>query len=327
MAEGLGVKKYKSGAIVARVEPDGPASKAGIKDGDIIVKFDNIEVSGKSKLSRAVGDARVDTTHKVVVLRKSGNDELKECVIDVRLGDFDVINGGAPQSTSPADNKPIDLLGMTLTDSSINRASGNDEKGIIVSNVKSDSAAEEAGIVAGDIISEVNRVQVLFARDFKAAVVKAYKADKRYLTIRVKHDKFDRFVAIRIDEDDDLKKMVKGEGKDKKKKDKKDKNKDKKKDKKDNKDKNDQGKKTDKNDQPESKEARNLEASQPPVQGFITEPGRTVSGEEQSKQNNAGVFVGAQPGQKQSEEEKKSFGGSVSHFFKKMGKKISKIFN
>ncbi|MDR1207954.1 MAG: trypsin-like peptidase domain-containing protein [Holosporales bacterium] len=312
MAEGLGVKKYKSGAIVARVEPDGPASKAGIRDGDIIVKFDDIEVSGKSKLSRAVGDASVDTTHKVVVLRKSGNDELKECVIEVRLGDFDVINGGAPQSGSPADNKPIDILGMTLTDSSINKTFGSEEKGVIVSNVKSDSAAEEAGIVSGDVISEINRVQVIFARDFNEAVVKAYKTGKRYLTIRVKHDKFDRFVAIRIDEDDDLKKMIKGEGKDKKKKDK-------------------DKKKTKQDKHQELKAEEGPSSTQSSItQEFSSQQGTTViNGEPRggTEQNNHGIFVGTSSEPNADGRKRKSFFGSVSHFFKKMGKKVSKVFN
>jgi serine protease Do len=318
MAEGLGVKKYKSGAIVARVEPDGPASKAGIRDGDIIVKFDDIEVSGKSKLSRAVGDARVDTTHKVVVLRKSGTDELKECVIDVKLGDFDVINGSVPQGGSPADNKPIEILGMTLTDSSITKASGGDEKGVVVSNVKPDSAAEEAGIVHGDIISEVNRVQVLFARDFKAAVTKAYKAEKRYLTIRVKHDKFDRFVAIRIDEDEELKKMIEDQGKDKKKKgkEKKEKSKDK-----------EQNRAA-----LEVPSTRKSEKDAPlpgePAMHDLREDSNGI-GEIQrdpNEKNRSKIFTGTQPETKAEADEKKSLSGYVSHFFKKMGKKISKMF-
>jgi serine protease Do len=213
MAEGLGVKKYKSGAIVARVEPDGPASKAGVQEGDIIVQFDGVEISGKSKLSRAVGDARVDTTHKIVVLRKGSGDEMKELTISVKLGDFDKINGIPLPGQSPEDSKPVEVLGMTLTDASINKSlvkENKDNKGVTVVNIKADSAAEEVGIVPGDVITEVNRKPVVTAREFKAAVIAAYKDGKRYLTIRVRHDNFDRFVAIRIDEDEDLKKMAKG---------------------------------------------------------------------------------------------------------------------
>ncbi|MDR0631512.1 MAG: trypsin-like peptidase domain-containing protein [Holosporales bacterium] len=328
MAEGLGLKKYKNGAIVARVEPDGPASKAGIRDGDIIVKFDDIEVSGKSKLSRAVGDARVDTTHKVVVLRKVGGDEFKEFSIDVKLGDFDIINGNASLDGAPADNKPISILGMTLADSS----KGSEEKGVGVLNVKPDSAAEEAGITSGDFLTEVNRIPVLFARDFRDAVLKALDSGKRYLTIRVKRDKFDRFVAIRIDEDDELKKMVKDNQKntDKKKKHEKKRQKELEKERKKHAHQDEATKDEARDDQSESQAVHpnknDVVASQEPSAAAVASNG-TIAGDEGAAANRQGIFVGPSDEPHVKKHKEKSFFGKVLRVFKKIGKKIAKVFD
>jgi serine protease Do len=216
MAEGLGITKFKSGAIVARVEPDGPANKAGIQDGDIIVKFDDTEISGKSKLSRAVGDARVDTSHKVVVLRKDSKGSVKELIIDVKLGDFDKINGTPSAGKSADDSKSVNILGMALANAGSNKSSsGKDEKGVIVTNVQPDSAADEIGIVRGDNITEADGSAIKKVQEFKDCAVRVLKAGRRYLTIRVKHDGVDRFLAIRLDEDDELKKLAGEKGSDK----------------------------------------------------------------------------------------------------------------
>lgn len=206
MAEGLGIKGYKHGAIVARIEPNSPASKAGIKNGDVIVKFDDVEITGKTKLSRAVGDASINTVHEISLLR-----EEKELKIKVTLGDFDKING-IKSNTKSIEDKPIEILGMMLADSQQESLSQNDpaekdqrESGAFVVKVTPDSVADEIGLVRGDIITEVNQKPVKSAKDFYDYIVKASQEKKRYVFLRVKHNDFDRFLSLRIDEDEELK--------------------------------------------------------------------------------------------------------------------------
>jgi serine protease Do len=199
MAEGLGITKYDKGAIIIGIEPDGPASSAGVKDGDVIVKFDDTIVTGKSKLSRVVGEANVNTVHKLLILR--GN---KEITISVTLGDFEKINGTLADKKS--DDKPVEVLGAVLADpSSIGGKSASIE-GVVVTKVNSDSPAEDTGIIPGDVIIEVNRTKVKTARDFKNIVLKAVKEKRRFVFLRVRHGEIDRFLSIKIDEDEVLSK-------------------------------------------------------------------------------------------------------------------------
>ncbi|MDR1597788.1 MAG: trypsin-like peptidase domain-containing protein, partial [Holosporales bacterium] len=197
MAES-GEYSHKTGAIVAKVEPDSPARKADIREGDVVIKFDDVEVTGKSKLSRVVGDARVDTTHKVVVMRKMDDGKIKEITINVKLGDFDKINGIAP-SASPEDNKPVEILGMTL-------AAG--QGGVLVTNVTSDSPAEEAGIGPRSVILAVNGVLVTNVLQARDAVLNAFNLGKSTILLRVAFDGMERFVAVKINEDENLKKLA-----------------------------------------------------------------------------------------------------------------------
>ncbi|MDR3285465.1 MAG: PDZ domain-containing protein [Holosporales bacterium] len=209
MAEGLNVK-YDGGAVVAQVDQNGPAAKAGIKPGDIIVEFDGYSVSGTSKLSRIVGDANIDSPHKVKIIRSN-----KEIGISVKLDDFEKINGieQKKDGTSGRENV-IECLGMSLANASDIKDSENDseenKKGAFVLNVSPDSPADDIGLAKGDIIEEVNQQQINSAPELKDAVISALKAGKRFVFLRVKKGEVVIFVSLRIDEE---KKILKSENK------------------------------------------------------------------------------------------------------------------
>jgi serine protease Do len=206
MAQGLGVK-YKGGAVVASVDPAGPASKARIQLGDVIVQFDGIEVTGMKNLSRIVSDAAVDSAHKVTVIRGG-----EEKVIDVKLGDFDNLNDTKEKGTSAKeDSSVVEILGMSLVD-----ADGA-TSGAIVTNVAADSPADDVGISRGDVISEVNQKKVKSAQELKKEIVAAQKNKRKFVFLKVQRTDDVRFLSIRVDEEDSSKKSdpkEKGKGKD-----------------------------------------------------------------------------------------------------------------
>jgi S1-C subfamily serine protease len=57
------------GALLAQIEPDGPAAKAGLLPGDVVIKLDGVEVNGVDDLIRALDRDRIDRTLEVDVLR------------------------------------------------------------------------------------------------------------------------------------------------------------------------------------------------------------------------------------------------------------------
>lgn len=209
-AEALDLAGYKTGAIVNQVTPEGPAAKAGIKKGDIIVKFDEEVILDRVRLSRLVSEASVNTTHTVTVIRHG-----KPLTIKVSLGDFDAINNkGKKKPGEKAETKKrFEILGMTLMDpeESSEPVKNEDERldqGAYVVKVKPDSAADDVGLVRGDLIVTVNQKPIKTAKEFYDAVVTAAKAGKRFLLLSARNGGIDRFLSLRLDEDEELKKLA-----------------------------------------------------------------------------------------------------------------------
>jgi S1-C subfamily serine protease len=68
----------KMGALVAQIEPDGPAAKAGLLPGDVVIKLDGVDVNGVDDLIRALDRDRIDRTLEMDVLRMG-----RLCAIDI----------------------------------------------------------------------------------------------------------------------------------------------------------------------------------------------------------------------------------------------------
>ncbi len=195
---GLNIKTYKGGAVVMRVEKEGPAAIAGIQEDDVIVKFDDALVNDVHQLSRAVDNAQVDSEHKVTVIRKG-----KEMVIKVKVGDFAKINGISTDD-SKENGRPAEILGLTLSDFPANK---ENLKGALVRKVTPDSPADNAGLRPQDCIVAVNQTEIRSAQEFREIVLKAAKTQD-YILLKVNRGGVSAFMAVKISEDPDLKKTA-----------------------------------------------------------------------------------------------------------------------
>eukprot|EP01037_Dinobryon_pediforme_P011326 gene11326-11413_t len=113
MAESLGLKV--KGAIVGSVTPDGPAQKAGILSGDVILEFDGKQISENNRLSRLVGETTIGKTCKIKVWRKG-----EEITLDITVGEFEdalqkgkIEMGDKKSSISP--EQTVEVLGMKIS--------------------------------------------------------------------------------------------------------------------------------------------------------------------------------------------------------------------
>jgi len=164
IAESLGLKEAK-GALVAGVTEKGPAEKVGIQAGDVIVKFDGREVPSVRELPRMVADTPISKTVPVVVLRKG-----KEMSFDVQLGRLEEgeklaanDKGGGKGDTTKASTSKVAGLTLAPLDPTLRSRFKIKEtvgKGVVVTDVDTDSAAAEKRIVAGDTILEVGQEEV-----------------------------------------------------------------------------------------------------------------------------------------------------------------------
>ncbi len=155
--------KTATGAIVAQVTPDSPASRAGLKNGDVIDTLNGEKIENGSALQVAVSEVSPGTTIELGVLRNGAAQK-----ISVKVGEFhkntEVAIGG--DAATPKKGK-LGLAVAELTpDVRQQLHVPSQVNGVAVQSVRPASPAEDAGLTSGDVIVEVNRKPVTSAEQF-----------------------------------------------------------------------------------------------------------------------------------------------------------------
>jgi serine protease Do len=191
IADSLGLSDTK-GALVAQAEGDNsPARNVGIKAGDVITAVNGKAVDSPKELARIIGEQSPGKSVSVAVWRNG-----KTQTYDVTLGkmpapdqmasaDDNSDNGSSHSADTLAD------LGLTVTPS-------DDGKGLVVTDVDSNSDAADRGIQAGDVIVAVNSKPVSSAADVNKAAAQAEKDGRKAILLQVKRDDNSRFVALPV---------------------------------------------------------------------------------------------------------------------------------
>jgi serine protease Do len=199
IAESLDMKSAK-GALVAGVTDDGPAAKAGLQSGDVILKFDGDEVKRMRDLPRMVADTTVGKAVDLLVLRKG-----KEITVKVELGRLEDGEKVASLETPPAKiDSHAEVLGMKLStiNDDLRKQFKITEtvKGVVVSEVDPDSAAAEKRIRAGDVIMEVAQEPVVSPSEIETKIAALKERGRKSAFLTLSNGKGEvRFVAVRIE--------------------------------------------------------------------------------------------------------------------------------
>src|ERR1700761_7958972 len=159
-----------SGAIVAQVTPDSPASRAGLKNGDVIDQLNGQKVSNGSALQMAIADVTPGTKVQLGILR-NGHPQ----TIDLTVGEYHA-NSQVAGNENGADGATGNSgkLGLAMADltpdvrQQLNIPDG--VKGAAIANVRPGSPADDAGLQPGDVIVQVNRHDVDSANQAVATV-------------------------------------------------------------------------------------------------------------------------------------------------------------
>jgi serine protease Do len=155
--------KDASGAIVAQVTPDSPASKGGIKQGDVVTEVNGQKVANASALQVAVSEMTPGTALKLNIMRDG-----KPMTLDLTVGQYHAKNEQASNEGGHGSNKGkigvavADLNGQTRQQFNVPES----VHGVVVQQVRPGSPAEDAGLQPGDVIMEVNRKPAQSASDF-----------------------------------------------------------------------------------------------------------------------------------------------------------------
>ena len=192
IADGLGLKSPK-GALVAGVDPNGPADKAGIKQGDVILGFNGTEIDNLHGLPRVVAAAPAGEQADVSVWRDGHEQKLS-----LQVGRQ---KDEQQASAQPAANGDA-TLGMRL--SSLNQQTRErlniprQVKGVVVIDVREDGPAADAGISSGDIITRVGSTAVSSPDQVASSIREAQKSGRKAVTLLVNRGGEERFVAVPI---------------------------------------------------------------------------------------------------------------------------------
>lgn len=194
LAEALGVEA-REGILVAEVIEDGPADKAGMKRGDIIVDFNGQTASEVDEFRLNVAQAGVGARVEVEVLRDGDTRKL-----DVTLGE-------RPTRFTQATGQPYEgeWLGITVDDVNgpVGRrtAPADLEEGVVVVGVDADSPAEEAGLGVGDLIEEVDGKDIRSLDDYEEAIDEAKDRGDKPVLFLMRREGLSRYVAVKPSQD------------------------------------------------------------------------------------------------------------------------------
>jgi Do/DeqQ family serine protease len=181
LASSFGLKQAR-GALVNDVLKNGPADKAGIRQGDVITAFNGTEVKDPSHLQRLVAEQGVGKTARVTVFRDG-----KSLELGMTLSNADSASRPRGDSGKREQSPNSDLLGLTVEDA---------EQGVTVVEVERGSAAADAGIRRGDVIVLVNRKKIPSSAEYARIIQQAGRGGS--LTVLVRRGDASIYFALRI---------------------------------------------------------------------------------------------------------------------------------
>ncbi len=170
IAEKYGLEKNKRGVLISQVFDNSPADKGGIKENDIIVEFDGIEITDSNKLRNVVAAVQINKNVSVKLLRDGVEKTVYVTIIE-QPESFDMASSGA-EGTLYSD-KTLGMTVETLTPDLSEKYGYNENiRGVIITEIKRGALAEQSGLRRGDIILELDRIKITNIKDFNKAIEK-----------------------------------------------------------------------------------------------------------------------------------------------------------
>ena len=159
----------RDGVLVYQVLPDSPASKAGIKDGDIIKSFNNQPIHHSRELIDRVSGTKAGSKVGLEILRDG-----KTQTVAVEIGERPVDVEGEGGSATTESWRGLQVAALS-SDQLERLGAPSGTTGVVVVDVEEGSAAEQAGLHQGDIINEINRVRIETLSDYRNAIAQVKK--------------------------------------------------------------------------------------------------------------------------------------------------------
>jgi len=178
------------GALVAQVTPDSAAEKAGIKVYDVIVRYDGKPVAGVSQFRNLVASTAPASRVDIGLMRDG-----KAVHVTAQLGELAAPPDAEARHDEPAGGVDLGVSVEALTAANARSYGFDQGAGVVVTEVDEGGPAATAGIQAGDLITEINRVKVSTLAEYRAALA---TAKDTVLVLLKSKDGGSRFVMLRV---------------------------------------------------------------------------------------------------------------------------------
>ena len=199
LAANLGLDRAY-GALVASVIPNSPAEAAGIKPGDVILEFNDNEVTEMKKLPRLVAETKVNTKSGVIIWRNEKKKKINVTIAEMKEDKKELQKANKKSNENLLKTDYIEKLGLTLStitnEIRMNQNIPNNVTGLLVTNVEQNTDAEIKGIRPGDIIQEVNQNAIGDIEAFKKIITSLN--NKRGVLLLINRQGNINFVALKI---------------------------------------------------------------------------------------------------------------------------------
>jgi serine protease Do len=202
IAESLGLHE-PSGAMVAGVNDGGPADKAKIHNGDIILKFNGQEVKEMRSLPRIVAETPIGQQVPVTLWR-DGKEEVVHTTVGELPDDQTQVAAASPSTPDKPTNTPTEISGLGLQLAPITQDArdkyqiGADQKGVVITDVAPNGPASERGLKPGDVIVEVQQEEVTTPEDVQSRVETVRKQNRRSVLMLIQGQDGLRWVPLSL---------------------------------------------------------------------------------------------------------------------------------
>lgn len=157
----------KKGVLVAKVLADSPAQKSGIKEGDVLLKFDDVEINNVNALLKIVGNIEAGRKVRLELIR-----DKKPLTLDVEIGARP--DNLEESGESGLEEEPSDywrgLRVTEITPELAKRFGVSRQEGVLVVELRQGSEADQAGLIQGDVILEINKRNINSISTYKNTI-------------------------------------------------------------------------------------------------------------------------------------------------------------
>ena len=204
--------KEEYGVEVIRVDEGSPAESAGIKAGDVVLAYNGQKVEGAEQFVRFIRETPAGRTAKLSIIRK-GEDQTVSVPLGTRKGqnfgpsmqefhiempDMDIPMPDIPNAMMSWRSSVLGVEAEALGNTQLANYFGVKD-GVLVRSVVKGTAAEKAGLKAGDVLLKVNDEHVTSPRDVTNAIREARSAGKKSIPVAVVRERRELTISVAIE--------------------------------------------------------------------------------------------------------------------------------